>query len=77
MSKSLLQKLLKNWIKWMSLINKALISIWLLIIWIVILTPTALLRKLFQALKKQQKNKSDSFLKRSTSLDPKHFTRPF
>ena len=74
--KPLLKRLLKRWIKIVAVFNNALIFVLLLVIWIFILTPTAFLRKLFQIIK-PAKEQPKSWLKKSISLDPKHFIKPF
>ena len=75
--KPILKILLKFWMKIVSLWNKAVISIFLFIIWFFILTPTALIKRAVQAIKNKNKKEPESFLKKSISLDSKHFTKPF
>ncbi|MDE0092221.1 MAG: hypothetical protein OXN83_02915 [Oligoflexia bacterium] len=72
-----LKTLLKGWMKLVAVFNNSLIFVFLLVIWILIVTPTALIRKLFQTIKGQQMKKPDSFFKKPLSLDSEHFTRPF
>ena len=67
----------KLWIKYVSLWNKGVIYIVLVIIWFLILTPTALIRKIFQRLFFLKQKEQNSFLKKSTQLSLSHFTKPF
>ena len=75
--KPTLKILLNSWMKFTGLWNKTVIFILLLVIYFLILTPTALIRRLFQILKNRQIKKADSFLKKSINLDSEHFTKPF
>ena len=75
--KYLLKILLKAWLKFAKLWNNTMIIVLLLVIWLFILTPTALIRRFFQTIKNKSATEPDSFLKKSEKLDSEHFIRPF
>ena len=71
------QSIKKIWFKYVSLWNKGVIFIVLCIIWLLILTPTAIIRRFFQKIFYEKQKKQTSFLKKSSAISSNHFTQPF
>ena len=67
----------KSWFKCVALWNNTVIFCLLLIIWLLVLTPTAIVKKLFQKKFQLKEKNKNSFLKKSTSVLPDHFKQPF
>jgi len=67
----------KTWIKYVKIWNEFVIQAFLIIIWVFILTPTALIRRVFLKLFSSQPKKLETFFKKSDTLNDDHFLRPF
>lgn len=67
----------KVYIKYVKLWNQFVIQAFLILIWLFILTPTALIRRMVQNLFSAKSKKPESFFKKSAKIDPDHFLRPF
>ena len=65
------------WMTYIKLWNQFVIQTFLILIWFLILTPTALLRRSFQKLFSSKPKKSETFFKKSDKIDPDHFLRSF
>ena len=66
-----------NWIKYVKLWNQTVIQLVLIMIWFLVLTPTALLKRGFQRIFISKQKPRKSFLKKSTPLNSDHFLMPF
>ena len=67
----------KYWLKFVSLWNGTVMYCLLLAIWFLVLTPTAIIRRLFLRVFYYKRKDSKSFLKKSPAILPDHFKNPF
>ena len=68
---------LKNtWIKYVTIYNKTVITCLLTLVWFLVLTPTAIIRRFFLIIFTPKKKK-DSFLIKTPPLSSNHFKNPF
>jgi len=74
-----MKNLKKGWKRYVKLYNGFVIQSFLILIWFLILSPTALLKKAFQKIffSSSHSNKNKSFFKKSDKIEPDHFLRPF
>ena len=77
-----LRTLKSGWIKGARAWNQTVIFLFLLIIWVLFLTPTKYARRLFQAVffpfrANQKRRERNSFFKKPAPLSADHFSRPF
>ena len=71
------QSIKKYWLKFVTLWNNTVIYCFLLVIWFLVLTPTAIIRRFFLKIFYYKKKNSKSFLKKSPTVLPEHFKNPF
>ena len=74
--KKMTSLLKRGWMKGVHAWNQTVILIFLFLIWWLLLTPTALLWRFFRR-GPSRGEKGESVLKKSPSLLPDHFKRPF
>ena len=72
----MLKSLKKAWLRFVTVWNRTVIFCLLFVIWFLVLSPTAVIRRLFQKMFYSRKE-GKSFLKKSSSLASDHFKNPF
>ena len=73
----MIKSIKKIWIKYVKIWNHFVIQLVLIMIWFLVLTPTALLKRSFKRIFTSKQKAQKSFFKKSTALNSDHFLMPF
>ena len=65
------------WFKYVAVWNRIVISTALFIVWLFVLTPTALIRRFLKKTMPVKSSRDTSFLKKSPPVSSDHWTQPF
>ena len=73
----MLKSVKKIWLEFVALWNRTVVFCLLVLIWFLVLTPTAIVRRYLQRMFSSKQTKKTSFLKKSFPISPNHFKTPF